>query len=196
MRAVLTNLGSLGDVQPLVALACELQRNGHDPVLALAPYFGGYVRNLGLEFSPIGPDLDYPELQRKETVAVSRGVKDSKLMDESLTLLKLMLPEMFSELSHVCRNADVLISGHLQMASRMIHELTEIPFVSVQVNHFGGKQSLSFRQAIASVVNQFRAQYGLGPVSDPKHTDANSPQLALYAMSQRFRPPSISWPEH
>lgn len=196
MRAVLTNLGSMGDIQPLVTLAFELQRSGHYSVLALAPYFGNYVRSLGFEFSPIGPDLEYPELQRRDTSTVMRGAHDFNLMSESLTLLKAMLPDMFNGLMRVCWNADVLISGNLQMASRMIHELTGIPFVSVQLNHFGGRQSPQFRQAIASVVNQFRAQHGLEPVSDPKHTDANSPQLALYAMSQYFRPPSIDWPEH
>ena len=125
-----------------------------------------------------------------------RGAGDFNLMSESLTLLKSMLPQMFNELSHACRDADVLISGHLQVASRMIHELTEIPFASVQINHFGGKQSPMFRQAIASVVNEFRAQYGLRPLSDPKYTDGNSPQLALYAMSRYFRPPSVGWPDH
>jgi sterol 3beta-glucosyltransferase len=196
MRAVLTGLGSMGDIQPVVALAVELCRHGHQPILALAPYFGPYVHRHGLPFVAIGPDLNYSELQRNEMRAVMQGINLFDLMSDHLAILKSMLPQVFSELSDVCYDADVLISGQLQMASRMIHELTNIPFVSIQTNHFGGKQQLAARQAIASVINPFREQYGLSPISDPIFTDGNSPQLALYAMSRYFRPPAVNWPEH
>jgi UDP:flavonoid glycosyltransferase YjiC (YdhE family) len=196
MRAVLTNLGSSGDIQPLLALAVELRRHNHRPVLALAPYFARYVEKLGLEFIPVGPDLNYPELQRRETTAVMRGVNHLEMMPGSLDILDSMLPQLFSDLSDACRDADVLISGQLQMASRMIHELTDIPFVSIHTNHFGGKQPPNVSEAVASIINPFRTQFGLGPVCDPVHTDANSPQLALYAMSRYFRPPAPDWPDH
>jgi UDP:flavonoid glycosyltransferase YjiC (YdhE family) len=196
MRAVLTNLGSTGDIQPLVALAVELQRHGHRPILALAPYFAAYAKQLGLDFVSIGPDLDYPELQRRETRAVMSGRNHLDLLPDSLAILKSMLPQLFEELYDVCSQADVLISGKLQVVSRMIHDLTQIPFVSVQTNHFGGKQPLVVREAIAQSVNPFRERYGLGPLDDPIHTGANSPQLALYAISRYFRPPAADWPDH
>jgi sterol 3beta-glucosyltransferase len=196
MRAVLTNLGSTGDVQPIIALAVELRRHGHSPILALSPHYKAHVQRYGLEFAAIGPDLNYAELQRNHIAALMHGVSELGLMSDSLDILRSILPRVFSELRDVCRDADVLISGHLQMASRMIHELTRIPYVSVQVNHFGGMQQAIARQAIASVINEFRAQYGLSPLSDPVHTDANSSQLALYAISRYFRPPSIGWPAH
>jgi sterol 3beta-glucosyltransferase len=196
MRAVLTSLGSMGDIQPLIALAVELRSHGHHPILALAPYFGPYVHRHGLQFVPIGPDLNYPELQRNENTAVRQGSDLFNLMSDHLEILRSMLPQMFSELRDICYDADVLISGQLQLASRMIHDLTHIPFVSIQTNHFGGRQQPVARQAIASVINQFRAQYGLSPISDPIYTDGNSPQLALYVISRYFRPPAVNWPEH
>jgi UDP:flavonoid glycosyltransferase YjiC (YdhE family) len=67
VRAVLTNLGSLGNIQPFVSLAQELRKHGHQPVLALAPTYASYAAQLGFEFIPIGFDLDYPKLQRKDT---------------------------------------------------------------------------------------------------------------------------------
>lgn len=196
MRAVLTNAGSMGDVQPLLALALELKRNNHEPLLALAPYFGPYVKRLGLEFVPVGPDLNYPELQRRDTTMMMQGVSPLDLMLESLPLLSSMLSQVFEELRDACGKADILISGHLQMTSRMVHELTHIPFVSVQMNHFGGMQPQAFRQALLSILNPFRARYGLPPIGDPIHKDANSPQLALYAISKYFRSPDADWPEH
>jgi sterol 3beta-glucosyltransferase len=196
VRAVLTNLGSLGNIQPFAALANEFREHGHTPVLALAPTYASYAAQLGVEFIPIGLDLDYPKLQRKDTEDALKGVDPINTLSDSLTRLDAMLPQMFLELRDVCRNADVLLSGHLQPSSRMLHELTGIPFVSVHTNHFGGMQPAAYRQAAAAVINPFRAQHGLPPLEDPIHTDANSPQLALYAISRYLRTPDPSWPSH
>ncbi len=196
MRAVLTNLGSLGNIQPFASLAHELRRFGHTPVLALAPTYAAYAKQLGIEFVPIGLDLDYPKLQRKDTEDALRGVDPIHTLNDSLTMLQKILPQMFLELRDVCRKADVLISGHLQPSSRMLHELTGIPFVSVHTNHFGGMQPAVYRHAAGAVINPFRAQYGLTPLEDPIHTDANSPQLALYAISRYLRNPDPNWPPH
>lgn len=196
MRAVLTNLGSLGDIQPFMALAVELREHGHQPVLALAPIYREYTAQLGFEYVPIGFDLDYANLQRENMKDALRGVNPLKMLGDSLVKLREMLPQILEDLREVCNGADVLISGHLQLAARMLHELTGIPFVSIHTNHFGGMQPYAFRQAIASVINLFRAQHGLPPLADPIHTDANSPQLALYAISRYMRPALPEWPPH
>jgi sterol 3beta-glucosyltransferase len=78
----------------------------------------------------------------------------------------------------------------------MVHETSGIPFVSVQFSHFGGGGSHALQQASAALINPFRAQIGLGPLRDPLTIDANSPQLAIYAMSRHVRPPQEDWPSH
>jgi UDP:flavonoid glycosyltransferase YjiC (YdhE family) len=196
VRAVLTNLGSLGNIQPFVALAHELRKHGHQPVLALAPAFSSYAAEFGFEFVPIGFDLDYPKLQRKDTEDALKGVDPIHTLNDSLIKLSAMLPQIFTELREACRDADMLISGHVQPASRMVHELTGIPFASIHTNHFGGMQPAAFREAACAVINPFRARHGLPPIQDPIHTDANSPQLALYAISRYLRAPDPSWPPH
>src|SRR5438128_907511 len=123
MRAVLTNIGSMGNIQPFMALAAELREHGHQPVLALAPMYKSYAAQLGFEYVPIGFDLDYARLQREDTEDALRGIDPLHTLQDSLTKLRGMLPQMFEELREACRGADVLISGHLQMASRMLHEL-------------------------------------------------------------------------
>lgn len=196
MRAVLTNLGSLGNIQPFVALAHELRKHGHQPVLALAPTFTSYAAEFGFDFIPIGLDLDYPKLQRKDTADALSGIDPIHTLNDSLVKLAAMLPQIFAELREACRDADILVSGHVQPASRMVHELTGIPFASVHTNHFGGKQPAAFREAASAVINPFRAQHGLPPIQDPIHTDANSPQLAMYAISRYLRAPDPNWPTH
>src|SRR6185437_9942862 len=71
------------------------------------------------------------------------------------------LPQMFNDLRAACRNCDVLISGRVQHAGHMIHELTGIPFVSVQIDYAGGGGRPSFQQATASLINPVRARLGL-----------------------------------
>ena len=58
MRIVLSNIGTLGDINPLIALALELKRRGHVPVMALPAVYGPRIKPLDLEFHPIRPDID------------------------------------------------------------------------------------------------------------------------------------------
>ena len=39
MRIVLSNIGTLGDINPLIAIALELKRRGHVPVMAVPAVF-------------------------------------------------------------------------------------------------------------------------------------------------------------
>lgn len=186
----------MGDIQPFIALAAELLRHGHRPLLAIPPIYGAYVKQLGIEYIPIGLDLDYREMQRKDTEMELLGADPIQNLRNSLQYLARMLPQIFEDLHEACSEADVLISGHLQPAAKMVHETTGLPFVSVHLNHFGGRQPESYRLATAGVINPFRKRLGLHPVADPLHCDANSPQLALYAMSRYFKSRMVGWPSH
>jgi rhamnosyltransferase subunit B len=58
LRIVLSNIGTLGDINPLIALALELKRRGHTPVMALPEVYRTRIAPLGLEFHAIRPDID------------------------------------------------------------------------------------------------------------------------------------------
>jgi len=57
MRALLSTIGSRGDVQPLVALAIRLRALGHDARLCVPPDFQAWITGLGFHVTPIGPEL-------------------------------------------------------------------------------------------------------------------------------------------
>ena len=194
MRAILTNFGTTGDVQPFLALAIELRNNGHHPTVALSPNFEKLANYLGLEFVPIGPDLEHTQRSIiTELVTVDTSRQKLRYLYAPLVSA---LPQMFNELRAACRGCDVLISGPVQHASHMIHEITGIPFVSVQIDYSGGGGRPSFQQATASLINPVRARLGLEPLSNPLTMDANSNQLALYAMSRHVIPQPVQWPRH
>jgi sterol 3beta-glucosyltransferase len=197
MRAVITNFGSAGDVQPYLALIMEMRRHGHEVAFAFSPHFRSSIERHGVEFIPIGPDFQQMQYDIITTAVSTPNIDNSA--DHMYSLFEPLvaaLPQMFDELSEACRNADVLISGPLQPASRMLHELTSIPFVSIQEAHFGGGGTPAYQQATTALINPFRAQYGLPPLHHPLTHDANSPQLALYAISRHVLPPPPDWPPH
>jgi sterol 3beta-glucosyltransferase len=171
MRAVVTNFGSTGDILPYLALSVELHRHGHELVVAFPPYYTSLVEQFGLAFCPVGPDLR--EVQNNVIVGMQTVPDSIAHMRALFAPLAAALPQMYRELCDICRDADVLISGPSQPASRMVHETTGIPFVSSQENHFGGGGTLAFQQASASLVNPFRAQLGLPPIRNPDIGDAN-----------------------
>src|SRR4029077_13738110 len=57
MRALLSTIGSRGDVQPLVALALQLKALGQEAHLCVPPDFGEWIESLGLPMTPIGPEV-------------------------------------------------------------------------------------------------------------------------------------------
>jgi UDP:flavonoid glycosyltransferase YjiC (YdhE family) len=201
MKAILTNFGSTGDIQPFVALALELRRHGHHPVLALSPAFAEHVRRQGLDFAPIGPDLRTVQDSINHSMIASPSVTDSasRLLGLFGPLAE-ALPRMFEELREVSRGADVLISGRMQPAARMVHDLTQVPFVSIHVEHSGGTEggsggSPAFQEAVRATINPLRARLGLPPFPNPL-VDGNSPQLVLYANSRHVRQVPAGQPSH
>jgi len=194
VRAILTNFGTTGSVYPFISLAIELRRHGHEAAVALSPFFSEWVEHFGLEFIPVGPDL------RKIQYEINEAMLDMpdcvNAIRDMFAPLMPALPQMFEELRAACRNSDVLISGPWQPASPIIHELTGIPFVTIQNSHFGGGGAPSFQEASANLINPFRERYGLPPVQNPLTRDANSPQLVLYNMSRHVRPRLPDWPPH
>ena len=57
MRALLSTIGTRGDVQPLVALAVALRALGAEVRLCVPPDFRDWIEGMGLPVAPIGPEV-------------------------------------------------------------------------------------------------------------------------------------------
>jgi UDP:flavonoid glycosyltransferase YjiC (YdhE family) len=80
LRLVFAAFGSRGDVQPMVALAQAAAARGHHPLVAAPPNFETWVHSLGLEFKPIGIDVqqylaDNPRFFAAGTLATLREMR-------------------------------------------------------------------------------------------------------------------------
>lgn len=68
MRIVFTTWGSLGDLHPYLALGVEMRRRGHDVSVATLGQWAAAVRDAGLGFHPVRPDIPPDEAQAQQLV--------------------------------------------------------------------------------------------------------------------------------
>src|SRR5262245_15676155 len=80
-RIVLTTWGSLGDLHPYLALASELQRRGHRPIVASLAGYRENVEAAGVEFRPVRPDVSPDDPHVREVV---RKIMDARRGPEYL----------------------------------------------------------------------------------------------------------------
>ena len=129
MRIVLSNIGTFGDINPLIAIALELQRRGHRPVMALPAVYEPKIRPLGLEFHAVRPDIDPSNTILAEMVydvkkGTERGLRD---------FLFPALRETYADLLDAAtkpERADLLLLGELNYAGPLVAEMTGIPWAS------------------------------------------------------------------
>ncbi len=57
MRIVLLARGTRGDVQPMVVLAAELRRRGHEVILGAPPNLVYFAAQAGFDARPVRPDF-------------------------------------------------------------------------------------------------------------------------------------------
>jgi rhamnosyltransferase subunit B len=129
VRIVLSNIGTLGDINPLIALALELKRRGHIPVMALPAVYGARIEPLNLEFHPIRPDIDPTNSVLVEMIYdVKKGTETG--------LRKFLFPvlrQTYDDLLHAATRparADLLLLGELNYAGPLVAEVAGIPWAS------------------------------------------------------------------
>jgi rhamnosyltransferase subunit B len=129
LRIVLSNIGTYGDTNPLIALALELKRRGHTPVMALPAVYEPKIRPLGLEFHAVRPDIDPTNTILVEMIydvkhGTERGLRD---------FLFPALRETYADLLDAAtkpERADLLLLGELNYAGPLVAEVTGIPWAS------------------------------------------------------------------
>ena len=129
MRVILSNIGTFGDINPLIAIALELKRRGHVPVMAVPAVFESKICPLGLEFHAVRPDIDPANTLLVEMIydvkkGTERGLRE---------FLFPALRQTYDDLLHAAtqpERADLLLVGELNYAGPLVTEVTGIPWAS------------------------------------------------------------------
>ena len=129
MRIILSNIGTLGDINPLIAVALELKRRGHVPVMAVPAVYESKIKPVGLEFHAIRPDIDPTNSVMVEMVYDVKHGTEHGLRDFLFPSLR----DTYADLLHAAtqpERADLLLLGELNYAGPVVAEVTGIPWAS------------------------------------------------------------------
>ena len=129
MRIVLSNIGTFGDINPLIAIALELKRRGHVPVMAVPAVFEPKIAPLGLEFHAVRPDIDPTNSILVEMVYDVKKGTEHGLRDFLFPVLRQTYDDLLDAATKPER-ADLLLLGELNYAGPLVAEVTGIPWAS------------------------------------------------------------------
>ncbi|MGC1462954.1 MAG: glycosyltransferase [Terracidiphilus sp.] len=129
MRIVLSNIGTLGDINPLIAIALELERRGHVPIMALPAVYEPRIRPLGLEFHPVRPDIDPNNNLLIEMIYDINKGTETGLREFLFPVLRQTFDDLLDAATNPLR-ADLLLLGELNYAGPLVAEVTGIPWAS------------------------------------------------------------------
>lgn len=129
MRIVLSNIGTFGDINPLVALALELKQRGHVPVMALPAVYKNKILPLELEFHAVRPDIDPSNTILVEMVYDVKKGTERGLRDFLFPALRQSYDDLLDAATQPER-ADLLLLGELNYAGPIVAEVTGIPWAS------------------------------------------------------------------
>jgi UDP:flavonoid glycosyltransferase YjiC (YdhE family) len=130
-KIVISTLGSFGDLHPYIAIALELKRRGHRPVIATSDIYREKTDALGLELHPVPPDL--PSYDQPEAISRMVGeLIDTKKGPERVfkQFINPHLRGMYDALAEATRGADLLLTHVLSLAGPPLVEKTGIKWVS------------------------------------------------------------------
>ncbi len=217
---MLTCVGSLGDLFPYLALGIELAARGHRPVIATTPAHRRQVEAAGLPFKTLrAATVDEP------TPALMRRVFNGRRGIEFI-VRELILPALRTAYEDTCvaaAGADLLVAHPLTLATRLVAETRNLPWISTQLAPSGMQSATDpslfpglgwlYRLHPPATVwravwrladrttrrwlrpyEDLRTELGLRDFGNPLFRAGHSPLLELGLFSPRFGVPQPDWP--
>jgi len=129
LRIVLSNIGTFGDINPLIAISLELKRRGHTPVLALPDVYRPKIEPLGLTFHTLRPDIDPGNTKLVEMIYDVKKGTETGLREFLFPVLRQTYDDLLEAATKPAR-ADLLLLGELNYAGPIVAEVTGIPWAS------------------------------------------------------------------
>ena len=224
MRIILSNIGTFGDINPLIAIAIELKRRGHVPVMALPAIYQSKIAPLGLEFRAVRPDIDPTNSILVEMVYdVKRGTEHG-LRDFLFPSLRQTYDDLL-DIATKPERADLLLLGELNYAGPLVAEVTGIPWASyvlAPLSFFSAfdppvlppyprlaraDKVAGFGRVIKRLarfttrkwpepIYELRQELGLAKGANPLFDAKHSPNLVLALFSRVLGTEQKDWPPH
>ena len=221
-RILLTAFGSLGDLFPYLALGRELRERGHGVTVATVRHYGPRVAAAGLDFHPVGPDLDPTDPVTLRKAMDKRHGPEYVLREVTLGHLR----SAVDDLRPAVAATDLVVTHPLAIAAQLLARQRGRPWASTVLSPlslfsttdppvFSG---VPFEQSLARLgprgqrillrfadfklsrwlapYRALEAELGLAPGPNPILHGQHSPHLVLALFSPLFGPRQADWPVH
>jgi rhamnosyltransferase subunit B len=219
-RIVLTTIGSLGDLHPMVAIGLELRDRGHEIVFATLKDYQAKIESLGFEFHSLRPDHISPEDPEMMALMMDLQKGTERIVRDYLFA---NIRETYTDLMVAARDADFIVTVELVYAARLVAEKLNIPWalcvlaplsffstydppvlptllILAKLRGFGrgvNRGVINFAKFVtrswSEPVHQFRQELGLAPMGNPIFEDKFSPYLNLALFSLTFASAQPDW---
>ncbi|HZJ47396.1 MAG TPA: glycosyltransferase [Pyrinomonadaceae bacterium] len=220
-RIVLNTFGSYGDIHPYLALGMELRARGHSVVVATMEIYHEKVRNAGLEFAAVRPNIPQPKDQEPGLID---KIMDPKNGPRFLTeeVIFPAVRDSYQDLVQAVNGADLLVTHPAAPAGPLVGRKTGMRWISTvlaPLSFFSAydppvppywqwtsklqllgprvmKPFLDFMKNNykAKAVVDFRSEIGLSDNGNPMFDAQHSPELVLAMFSRSFASPQPDWP--
>jgi len=175
MKIACVILGTRGDVQPMVALATGLMKNGHEVIICAPPENEELVRRNNCQFVAFGPGIkklvrDNPEKQKGGAVVTISPKKGKKLTMDQMSLLP-----------GIIKDADMVLGAGIVLGVHTAADILKAPYRLVifypvmlgtsKNDPFINRMMFGFGRFIFNILmkgfmNKHRAKHGLPPIRD------------------------------
>ena len=218
-RIVLSTFGSFGDLHPYIAIAIELQRRGHECVVATSEIYRQKICGEGLGFAQVRPDVGelLNEPERLEKFWHARTGIRTLLRDYLLAQVE----QSFSDLDRACVGADLLLTHAVAYAGPVVAAVRKLRWLSVVLQPalffsrqepavlaaapwtrhlgravFGALMNIGNKQTRgwAKPVFALRKRLGISDDSNPVMEGQFSPFGTLTLFSEAFAQAQSDWP--
>lgn len=136
MRITILTVGSLGDVQPYVALGVGLQKRGHQVCIAAHAEFQSLVEGHGVDFASVAGD---PRRSIAEEVGQSwleSGSNPAAFVRRMLTIAQPLMQQLLADYWNASRDADLILYPVIaSLAATTLGELLNIPVIPAYLQH-------------------------------------------------------------
>lgn len=113
-RAVIFTMGTRGDVQPYIFLAQALKEAGLSVTIGTHPCWNALVRDAGIDFVPIGPDVD---IEFEASVIRGKTKNPMLSMFKTMKFVFNIIEHSSSDIYEACKGKDLVIVSHSQMGA-------------------------------------------------------------------------------
>ena len=221
MRIILNTFGSFGDIHPYMAIAMELQRRGHSPVIAAMEGYREKISGAGLEFASVRPDIPTPKEQGSELVEkIMEPITGPRFLMEGLVFPAVR--DSYEDLLKAIAGADLLVTHPAAPAGPLVGRKTGMSWISTVLAPLSfvsahdppvppfwqwtsklsvlGPGVMGFllntmkNSYKAKPVAEFRNELGLTDTGNPMFEGQHSPTLVLALFSEVFAKPQPDWP--